>query len=236
MPPGPVPNSLIRGEQPVFQYQARGGRLLLGGGFLGLDNISPIDRSSLPPGVRLAQADGTAWMAFYSLSMLVLAARLAQDDPVYDDMVVKFAEQYLLITDAIDDSGMYDAADGWFYDQLSDASGRKTPIKVQTLVGAIPVLPAVTLPASQVGALERLRHRFVPPVRITQILLHPHRGIHAIGHSRDQLHRRTDAAVTGTMALVIRSLGIETQAGKAQQLAEDWWHERHAAVEARVAG
>jgi hypothetical protein len=136
------------------------GRNIFGGGFLGLDNISPIDRSSLPPGVRLAQADGTAWMAFYSLSMLILAARLAQDDPVYDDMVVKFAEQYLLITDAIDDSGMYDAADGWFYDQLIDASGRKTPITVQTLVGAIPMLPAVTLPASQVGALERLRHRF----------------------------------------------------------------------------
>ena len=43
------------------------GNNLFGGGFLGLDNISPVDRSHLPPGVRLEQADGTAWMAYYSL-------------------------------------------------------------------------------------------------------------------------------------------------------------------------
>ena len=42
------------------------GNNLFGGGFLGLDNISPIDRSHLPPGIRLDQADGTAWMAYYS--------------------------------------------------------------------------------------------------------------------------------------------------------------------------
>ena len=42
------------------------GNNLFGGGFLGLDNISPIDRSNLPPGMRLEQADGTAWMAYYS--------------------------------------------------------------------------------------------------------------------------------------------------------------------------
>ena len=41
--------------------------------------------------------------------------------------------------DAIDGAGMYDAADGWFYDQLFDTSGARTPIEVQTLVGAIPV-------------------------------------------------------------------------------------------------
>jgi hypothetical protein len=136
------------------------GRNLFGGGFLGLDNISPIDRSSLPPGTRLAQADGTAWMAFYSLCMLALAARLARDDTAHDDMVVKFAEQYLLILDAIDGSGMHDAADGWFYDQLVDGSGTRTPIKVQTLVGAIPLLPAVAIPAAHGERLQRLRHRF----------------------------------------------------------------------------
>ena len=37
-----------------------------GGGFLGLDNISPIDRSSLPEGV--GWADGTAWMAVSCLA------------------------------------------------------------------------------------------------------------------------------------------------------------------------
>ena len=46
---------------------------LFAGGFLGLDNISAIDRSHLPPGGRLEQADGTSWMAFYSLTLLEMA-------------------------------------------------------------------------------------------------------------------------------------------------------------------
>ena len=69
------------------------GNNLFGGGFLGLDNISPVDRSHLPPGFRLEQADGTAWMAYYSIAMLALAVTLAERDSVYDDMVVKFVEQ-----------------------------------------------------------------------------------------------------------------------------------------------
>jgi hypothetical protein len=49
------------------------GNNLFGGGFLGLDNISPIDRSHLPPGFRLDRADGTAWMAYYSVAMPTLS-------------------------------------------------------------------------------------------------------------------------------------------------------------------
>ncbi len=40
------------------------------GGFLGLDNIGCFNRSEpLPTGGKLRQADGTAWMAFYCVSM-----------------------------------------------------------------------------------------------------------------------------------------------------------------------
>ncbi len=43
------------------------GRNVFEGGFLGLDNIGVFDRSSpLPTGGTLEQADGTAWMAFFS--------------------------------------------------------------------------------------------------------------------------------------------------------------------------
>ena len=42
------------------------------GGFLGLDNIGPIDRSHLPPGYTLEQSDATGWMAFYALSMAAM--------------------------------------------------------------------------------------------------------------------------------------------------------------------
>ncbi len=135
------------------------GNNLFGGGFLGLDNISPVDRSHLPDGVRIEQADGTAWMASYSMAMLILALILASENPVYDDMVVKFLEQSLLISDALEDSGLFDPEDGFFYDRLIDAAGNRTSIKVQTLVGVIPVLATVSVPLDQVKRLAALRKR-----------------------------------------------------------------------------
>ena len=136
------------------------GRNLFGGGFLGLDNISAVDRSHLPPGVTIEQADGTAWMAYYSAAMLVLADLLSERNPVYDDMVVKFLEQFVMIMEAIEASPLYDQADGFFYDQLVGADGHTTPIKVQSLVGAIPALPAVVIRASESDRLQKLRKRF----------------------------------------------------------------------------
>jgi hypothetical protein len=133
------------------------GNNLFGGGFLGLDNISPVDRSHLPDGVRIEQADGTAWMGAYSLAMSILALLLASENPVYDDMVVKFLEQFLLISDALEESGLYDPEDGFFYDRLVDAAGNGTPVKVQTLVGVIPLLATVGVPLDRVERLAALR-------------------------------------------------------------------------------
>lgn len=135
------------------------GNNLFGGGFLGLDNISPIDRSHLPPGYSIHQADGTAWIAFYSMAMLLLAAALCERNSVYEDMVVKFTEQFALVMDALEASGLYDEEDGFFYDQLVNPEGNVTPIKVQTLVGIIPAMPAVTLGPRVTEVLPRVRAR-----------------------------------------------------------------------------
>ncbi|MDY7103374.1 MAG: glucosidase [Actinomycetota bacterium] len=135
------------------------GNNVFGGGFLGLDNISPIDRSNLPEGARIEQVDGTAWMAFYSLSMLLMSLRLADERPAYEDMVVKFLEHFALITDALDDAGLFDADDGFFYDRLLTADGSETPIRVRTLVGAIPILPSVSVRLADPTRAARLQAR-----------------------------------------------------------------------------
>lgn len=70
-----------------------GGHNVFEGGFLGLDNIGAFNRSEpLPTGGTLRQADGTAWMAFYSLNMLNIALELAKHNPVYEDIASKFFE------------------------------------------------------------------------------------------------------------------------------------------------
>ena len=136
------------------------GNNVFSGGFLGLDNISPIDRSNLPEGVTLEQADGTAWMAYYALSMLLIALALAEENDVYWDMVIKFLEQFVLVARALERQGLYDADDAFFYDRLVYPSGESTQVKVKTIAGLLPVLPAVPLSARVVQAAERLGKRF----------------------------------------------------------------------------
>ena len=83
------------------------GHNLFGGGFLGLDNIGVFDRSvTLPDGVRLHQADGTAWMGLYCSVMLQIALELAHHrSKAYEDIASKFFEHYIAVIDAINSIG-----------------------------------------------------------------------------------------------------------------------------------
>ena len=101
------------------------GNNVFGGGFLGLDNIGPVDRSQ--PARRSASSRQTARRGWRTtrLAMLELARDAGPHNHVYDDMVVKFLEHFVLIGDALDASGMLDADDGFFYDRLIDAARQR---------------------------------------------------------------------------------------------------------------
>jgi hypothetical protein len=115
------------------------------GGFLGLDNIGPFDRSMLPPGAgHLEQSDATAWMAMYCLNMLAVALTLARHDRTYEDVATKFFEHFTLIALAMEDQGLWDEADGFYYDVLHTAGGDRVPLRAHSIVGLIPLL-AVTV-------------------------------------------------------------------------------------------
>jgi hypothetical protein len=162
------------------------GNNVFGGGFLGLDNISPIDRSNLPPGVTLEQADGTAWMAYYTLLMLVTALVLAQENVVYQDMVIKFLEQFVLITRALDRQGLYDSEDAFFYDRVVHATGDSAQVRVKTIAGLIPLLPAVGLPVPAADSAQQLGKRFA---RLRESFLET--GGSLVGRVRELGERRT---------------------------------------------
>ncbi|MEU7876032.1 glucosidase [Dactylosporangium sp. NPDC049140] len=122
-----------------------GGKNLFEGGFLGLDNIGPIDRSHLPPGYTLEQSDATAWMAFYCLNLLEMARELAQHNPALDDLVIKFLEHFALITEAMRGSALWDEQDSFFYDMLRGPDGSAVPLRVRSMVGIIPLFATKTL-------------------------------------------------------------------------------------------
>ncbi|GAC1578077.1 MAG: glucosidase [Polyangiales bacterium] len=126
------------------------GNNLFSGGFLGLDNIGVFDRSKpLPIGGHLAQADGTAWMAFYCATMLSMALELSQQDEAYEDLASKFFEHFVAITDAMNSlggSGLWDEQDGFYYDQIVfDGDQESIPIRVRSMVGIIPLFAVAIL-------------------------------------------------------------------------------------------
>ena len=129
----------------------RSGNNVFEGGFLGLDNIGVFDRSSeIPGGGYLEQADGTAWMALFSLNMLEISLEIAQQDNAYEDMATKYFEHFIYIAESLnrigsDWVGSWDEQDGFFYDILVLPNDTFIPIKIRSLVGLMTINAALVL-------------------------------------------------------------------------------------------
>ncbi len=138
------------------------GEHIFSGGFLGLDNIGVFDRSMpLPQGEALQQADGTAWMAFYCVTMLTMALELASVNSVYEDMASKFFEHFVHIADAMNEfggSGLWDEEDGFYYDRLK-VGNREIPLKTRSLVGLIPLIAVEILQECHLSQLKGFTKR-----------------------------------------------------------------------------
>ncbi len=148
----------------------RHGDNLFEGGFLGLDNIGVFDRSApLPFDGHVEQADGTSWMAMYSLNMMRIALELALDNPVYQDLGTKFFEHFLQIAAAMANvagSGidLWDEEDEFFYDVVhleheEDEPCRIIPMKVRSIVGLSPLYAVETLEPELLDRLPEFRGR-----------------------------------------------------------------------------
>lgn len=138
------------------------GRNIFAGGFLGLDNIGVFDRSKpLPSGGHMEQADGTAWMAFYCLTMLNIALELASEDPSYEDVASKFFEHFVAIVAAMNTlggCGLWDDQDGFYYDKLR-LEGESIPLRVRSIVGIIPLFAVEILRDSILSKLSGFTQR-----------------------------------------------------------------------------
>jgi hypothetical protein len=141
------------------------GRNIFQGGFLGLDNIGIFDRNApLPNGVYINQADGTAWMAMYTLNLMRIALELALTDHVYEDIASKFFEHFLYIAEAMTNIGgngigLWDEEDEFYYDVLHVSGGERIPLRVRSLVGLIPLFAVEVLDAAKIARLPRFNTR-----------------------------------------------------------------------------
>jgi hypothetical protein len=141
------------------------GRNIFQGGFLGLDNIGVFDRSApLPTGGFINQADGTSWMAMYSLNLMRIALELARHNKVYEDIATKFFEHFLHIAEAMNNIGdegigLWDDKDEFYYDVLNLPGGRMEPLKVRSMVGLIPLFAVEVLDSELLDELPQFTGR-----------------------------------------------------------------------------
>jgi hypothetical protein len=137
-----------------------GDKNLFQGGFLGLDNISIIDRSNLDSiegaigrALEFYQSDGTSWMAMFSLDIMRIALKLSETAPEYGRLAARFFQHFVFIADAINSIErraasqvkLWDDQDKFFYDVLRVSGGgapeEYVSVKLRSLVGIITLFP-----------------------------------------------------------------------------------------------
>lgn len=116
------------------------GNNIFEGGFLGLDNIGVFNRSFHFPGeIQLEQADGTSWMGTYALDMMEMALEIAMHDQSFEDTATKFFEHFVLIAESLNEHGLWNEEDNFFYDVLCITGADPVPLRIQSVVGITPL-------------------------------------------------------------------------------------------------
>ncbi len=142
-----------------------GGNNLFEGGFLGLDNIGVFDRNmKLPENSYMEQADGTSWMAMYSLNMMRIALELSLTKPYYQEMASKFFEHFLSIAGALSNIGeghknLWDDEDEFYYDVLHTSEQKYERLKVRSMVGLTPMFAIEVLSPELLEKLPDFKRR-----------------------------------------------------------------------------
>ncbi|MBN8782394.1 MAG: glucosidase [Sphingobacteriales bacterium SCN 48-20] len=136
------------------------GNNIFEGGFLGLDNIGVFNRSFHFPGeMQLEQADGTSWMGIYALDMMDMAVEIALEDRSFEDMATKFFEHFVLIAESLNEHGLWNEEDRFFYDVLCVTGADPVPLRIQSVVGITPLYAVSTISKKAMDLLTDFKKR-----------------------------------------------------------------------------
>ena len=136
------------------------GNNMFEGGFLGLDNIGVFNRSiELPGQMQLEQADSTSWMGMYALNMLDMALEIAMKDASFEDTATKFFEQFVMIAEALNEQGMWNEEDRFFYDTLAISGSAPMQLRIHSIVGITSLFAVSIIEKKKLDKLVDFRKR-----------------------------------------------------------------------------
>ncbi len=138
----------------------RNGNNIFEGGFLGLDNIGVFNRSfHFTDEVQLEQADGTSWMGTYALDMMDIAIEIAMHDNSFEDVATKFFEHFVLIAESLNEHGLWNEEDKFFYDVLCREGAPPLPLRIQSIVGLTSLFAVSTIDKKVLDKLGDFKKR-----------------------------------------------------------------------------
>ena len=136
------------------------GNNIFEGGFLGLDNIGVFNRSHHFSGeMQLEQADGTSWMGTYALDMMDMAIEIAMHDSSFEDTATKFFEHFVLIAESLNQHGLWNEEDKFFYDVLVVPGTDPIPLRIQSIVGVTSLYAVSTISKKVLDHLKDFKKR-----------------------------------------------------------------------------
>ena len=142
------------------------GNNLFEGGFLGLDNITVVDRSQpLGEGTKLYQSDATGWMGMFCLDLMRIALELARTNHSYLGLATKFFEHFVYIGAALNRRRkkgyeLWSEKEGFFYDVLLSKDGAFHKLRVRSLVGIIPMYAVKRIDSKLLDEFPDFRDNF----------------------------------------------------------------------------
>jgi hypothetical protein len=141
------------------------GKNIFEGGFLGLDNISVIDRSHAHHYKgKLEQADATSWMAMFSLNMMRISLDLCEFNKTYQYTAMKFLEHFLHIAGAMnniseDNISLWNEEENFFFDIFHLPGKEPKVMKLKSIVGIIPLFAVESIRVESFDSLPEFKER-----------------------------------------------------------------------------
>jgi len=141
------------------------GKNVFEGGFLGLDNITVIDRSERSLAGKIDEADGAGWMAMFCFNLMEIALTLSETNKIYESLATKFFEHYVYIAAALRKGywrayDMLDNKDFFFYSVITHEDGNHEQFRIRSLVGIIPLFACGALTGSYIDKFKLFKANF----------------------------------------------------------------------------
>ena len=109
--------------------------------------------------MELEQADGTSWMGMYALNMMDMAIEIAMNDPSFEDTATKFFEHFVLIAEALNELGMWNDEDKFYYDTLAIVNANPIQLRIKSIVGLASIFAVSVIETKVLDKLEDFNKR-----------------------------------------------------------------------------